>query len=196
MHGEIITQRRRALLEKRKANADKEQRHNDDGEEHSARGTAETCRNESDATDNSADDEDKSSKFGVLTAKARQDFARDCKHQGRNKIRVVKKQAKERWTSAAAASYAMPRTQHQGDECTFDFDTAEHPWAKIHDSHQAWFADLVAYCRICGAVNSKKGTMQKRCEGRPVKLEKKSEPNGLKVIRLMGQGLPHHPPRE
>ena len=78
----------------------------------------------------------------------------------------------------------MPRTQHQGDECTFDFECANHPWAKIHQTDQAWFIDLVAYCRVCGSVNSKKGTMQKEGRGRPIKRAKKSEPNGLKVIRL------------
>ena len=113
-----------------------------------------------------------------------------CRRHGRNKIRLVKKQAKERWTAAALASDTIPRTQHQGDECAFDFEGANHPWAKIHPTHQAWFANLVAYCRVCGAVNSKKGTMQKRCDGRPTKIANKSEPNGLKVLRLMNQGLP------
>ena len=32
--------------------------------------------------------------------------------------------------------------------------------------------------------------MQKECKGRPIKQAKTSEPNGLKVIRLMSQGLP------
>ena len=31
--------------------------------------------------------------------------------------------------------------------------------------------------------------MQKECRGKPIKQAKKSEPNGLKVIRLMNQGL-------
>ena len=191
MYSEIIYQRRMALIEGRGAREDTDRRKDGYGRIQS---TSETARNEgsgSKDTNDSSEEENRAGKFGVLTAKARRDFARDCKQQGRNKIRLFKKQAKERWVSAAAAASSLPRTHYQGDECTFDFDTPEHPWAKIHESHQAWFADLVAYCRVCGAVNSKKkGTLQKQCGGRPVRMENKSEPNGLKVIRLMGQGSP------
>ena len=63
----------------------------------------------------------------------------------------------------------MPRVQRQGDDCVFDFGCTNHPWAKIHSSHESLFSDLVAFCRICGAVNSKKGTMQRQCRGRPTR---------------------------
>ena len=72
----------------------------------------------------------------------------------------------------------------------FLFDCSNRPWANMHGSHEVWFCDLVAFCRTCGAVNSKKGTMQNQCKGRPTKEKGKSEPNGLKVIRPMIQGLP------
>ena len=102
----------------------------------------------------------------------------------------MKKQSKERWAAAVSASGTLPRTQHHGDGCTFDFACNNHPWANIHQTHQAWFVDLVAYCRGCGSANTKKGTMQKECRGRPIKNDTKSEPNGLKVIRLMNKGFP------
>ena len=40
----------------------------------------------------------------------------------------------------------------------------EDPWG-----HKAWFCDIIAFCRICGASNSKKGAMQMICEGRPTR---------------------------
>ena len=46
------------------------------------------------------------------------------------------------------------------------------------------FCGLVAFCRICGAVKSKKGTMQNQCKGRPIMEKVKYEPNGLKVIKM------------
>ena len=126
----------------------------------------------------------------MLTAKARYNYKRDCRKQKVNKLSLVQKQAKQRWAAAVSCSGAMPRTHQQGDESIFEFDCMNHPWVKIHSTHQAWFSDLVAFCRVCGSVNSKKGTMQKECKGRPIRQAKKSEPNGLKVIRLMSQGLP------
>ena len=35
--------------------------------------------------------------------------------------------------------------------------------------------------------------MQKECRGRPIRLANKSDANGLKVLRLMNQGLPPTP---
>ena len=112
------------------------------------------------------DGDDVTKRFGVFIAKARKDYARDCRKHSRNEVRLVKKQAKEKWAAAVSASGTVPNTHHQGDECTFDFECANHPWAKIHATHHAWFADLVAYCRVCRSVNSKKGTMQKRMQGK------------------------------
>ena len=96
----------------------------------------------------------------------------------------------QRWAAAVACSGAVPKIHQQGDERAFDFEFHNHPWATIHATHQAWFRDLVAFSRVCGSVNSKKGTTQRPCKGRPIRQAKKSEPNGLKVIRLMTQGLP------
>ena len=56
-------------------------------------------------------------------------------------------------------------------------------------THEAWFIDLVPFCRTCGAMNSKKGTMQKPCPGMPSRQKGRLEPYGLKVIRLMTQGF-------
>ena len=71
-------------------------------------------KTDSEETEGEAEEENGTSrKFGVRTAKTRKDFARDCKRHGRNKIRLVKKQAKEKWTAAALASDTMPRTHHQ-----------------------------------------------------------------------------------
>ena len=128
--------------------------------------------------------------FEVLTAKARGNYTRDCRKQKVNKLRLVKRQAQQRWAAAVSSSGAMQRTHQQGDERIFDCDCMNHSWAKIHSTHQAWFSDLVAYCRVCGSVNSKKGTMQKECKGRPIRRAKKCQPTLFKVIRLMSQGLP------
>ena len=147
-------------------------------------------RSKSKDTSESSEEDNRDRKFGVLTAKARRDFAKDCKQQGRRKIRLVKKQAKEKWASAAAAANAVPRTHFQDDECTFDFDTAEHPWAKIHESHQAWFADLVAYCRVCGAVNSKKRHNAKTVWGKTCQNKEKVRTQWTQSDTPHGAGLP------
>ena len=139
------------------------------------------------------DSEENGKGLTILVAKARASYKKDCRKAKWSKLWIRKKQAKPRWAVAAAGSGSMPRVQKQGDDCIFDFDCRNHPWAKIHVSHEVWFCDLVVFCRICGAVNSKKGTMQNQCRGRPSKVKGMSEPNGLNVIRPMTQG---RPPRE
>ena len=106
------------------------------------------------------------------------------------KVEVCKKQATQRWIVAATASGTMPRVQEQGEANTFNFNCKNHPWARIHGAHEAWSCDIVVFCRVCGASNFKKGAMQKQCKGKPAREKCKSEPNGLKVIRLMTQGRP------
>ena len=117
-------------------------------------------------------------------------YKKDCREAKWAKLRMCKKQTKQRWAAAVAGSGSMPMAQKRGDDCTFEFCCRNHPWAKMHGLHEAWFSDLVAFCGICGAVNSKKETMQNQRKGRPTKEKGKSEPNGLKTIRVMKQGSP------
>jgi len=86
LHSEIIDHRRWAYLKKRSESKDEKQ----PGKTVEAKGRA-----EGEETEGETEEEGNASgKFGVLTAKARKYFARDCRRHGRNKIRLVKKQAK------------------------------------------------------------------------------------------------------
>ena len=68
--------------------------------------------------------------FSILTAKARADYRRDCSGAKWAKIRLCQQEAKQRWTTPATASGSMPRVHKQGDDCTFDLDSRNHPLGK------------------------------------------------------------------
>ena len=133
LHSEIIDHRRWA---RGQYGSNSKKRRTSAAEEKAKEKEERESMNDKSGTD---DEEKVTKKFGVLTAKARKNYKKDCMRYNRSKIRLVKKQAKESWTAVVSASGTMPRIQHQGDECTFDFECTNHPWAKIHATHQAWF---------------------------------------------------------
>ena len=73
----------------------------------------------------------------TILAKAMQDYNADCRVARWAKIRLVKKAAAQRWAEAATTSGAMLRLREHGEANTFDLDDPNHPWAKIHDTHEA-----------------------------------------------------------
>ena len=85
LHSEIIDHRRWA---KRQYGIDsKERKRTTEKKEAEEKAKNEEAESEADDDDNVA------KRFGVLTAKARKDYARDRRKHSRNKVRLVKKQA-------------------------------------------------------------------------------------------------------
>ena len=81
----------------------------------------------------------------------------------------------------------MPPVYRMGVENTFNYTDSEHPWAKIHLSHEAWFCDRIAFCRQCGCSAAKKSTLHEKCLG--ARIPGKAEPHKAKIIRRMTGGL-------
>ena len=176
LHSEIVERRRWAKITECRS----EKKRKTGGKAEAKKERSEDSNSESEEEEEEEEQEQherakgKKEDFSILTVKACANYKRDCKEAKWAKLRKVKKQAKQRWAAAAAGSGAMPRVQTQGDNSVCDFGCRNHPWAKIHNSHEAWFADQVAFCRICGPVNSEKGTMQRQCKGRPTRTKGKS----------------------
>ena len=134
-----------------------------------------------------ADPED--GEINVLTARARREIQAATVATGKARLKLLKKTHATEWLASALASSTMPPVYRMGARNTFNYTDSNHPWAKIHSSHEAWFCDRIAFCRQCGCSAAKKSTLYKKCLGAPERTQGQPEPHRAKVIRRMTKGL-------
>ena len=137
---------------------------NPDKEEHEARSEGEedaAQKHNANADAELAEADLDSSELNILTARVRREIRAATVATGKARLRLLKKSHAKEWLANALASSTMPPVHRMGTKNTFNYSDANHPWAKIHSSHEAWFCDRIASCRQCGCSASKKSTLDK-----------------------------------
>ena len=93
----------------------------------------------------------------ILTAKACAAVRADARAKGKVKLRITKKTAMMDWLLAARSSGKSGQRVGNGIISTMNFEDRKHPWTRIHETHEVWHCDLIAFCRNCGIVSKRKG---------------------------------------
>ena len=92
----------------------------------------------------------------ILTARACAVVRAEARQADKVKLRITKTTADREWLKAAQNSGKDGTRVGNDPISVMNFEDWKHPWTRIHESHEVWHCDLIAFCRSCGIASTKK----------------------------------------